>query len=168
MGSTDEETSASKETNKKEAYSSSQKHSTGESNSPSEEQATKQETKEELKDDDPEINPHPPTKMEEEMDKMFSTDDYPAVEEIISAATPKEGERFKTRDDAFYRYALYARKEGFAVKKFSSKRSGKNGEIYMHTFACNKEGCTNTDAEPSSHRRTNILLKTGDTSPTYR
>ncbi|XP_047072414.1 uncharacterized protein LOC124681564 [Lolium rigidum] len=98
--------------------------------------------------------------MEEEMDKMFSTDDYPAVEEIISAATPKEGERFKTRDDAFYRYALYARKEGFAVKKFSSKRSGKNGEIYMQTFACNKEGCTNTDAEPSSHRRTNILLKT--------
>ncbi|KAK1556105.1 hypothetical protein QYE76_071937, partial [Lolium multiflorum] len=90
MGSTDEETSASKETNQKEAYSSSQKHSTGQSNSSSEEQATKQETKEELKDDDPEINPDPPTKMEEEMDKMFNTDDYPAVEEIISAAIPKE------------------------------------------------------------------------------
>nr|XP_051229913.1 protein FAR1-RELATED SEQUENCE 8-like [Lolium perenne] len=161
MGSTDEETSASKETNQKEAYSSSQNHSTGESNSPSEEQASKQETKEELKDDDPEINPDPPTKMEEEMDNMFSTDDYPAVEEIMSAAIPKEGARFKTRDDAFYRYALYARKEGFAVKKFSSKRSGKNGEMYMQMFACNKEGCTNTDAEPSSHRRTNVLLKTG-------
>ena len=44
------------------------------------------------------------------MDKMFNTDDYPAVDEIISAAIPKEGARFKTRDDAFYRYALYARK----------------------------------------------------------
>ncbi|KAK1650293.1 hypothetical protein QYE76_068098 [Lolium multiflorum] len=161
MGSTDEETSASKETGQKEAYSSSQKHSTGQSNSSTEEQATKQETKEELNDDDPEINPDPPTKMEEEMDKMFNTDDYPAVEEIISAAIPKEGARFKTRDDAFYRYALYARKEGFAVKKFSSKRSGKNGEIYMQTFTCNKEGCTNTDAKTSSQRRTNILLKTG-------
>ncbi|KAM0921860.1 hypothetical protein ACQ4PT_006561 [Festuca glaucescens] len=160
MGSTDEETSASKVTNQKEACSSSQKHSTGESNSSSEEQATKHETKEELKDDDPEINPDPPTKMEEEMDKMFNTDDYPAVDEIISAAIPKEGARFKTRDDAFYRYALYARKEGFVVKKFSSKRSGKNGEIYMQTFTCNKEGCTNTDAKTSSQRRINTLVKT--------
>ncbi|KAM0920438.1 hypothetical protein ACQ4PT_007530 [Festuca glaucescens] len=111
MGSNDEETSVSKGIKQKEASSSSQKHRTGESNSSSDEQATKHETKEELKDDDPEINPDPPTKMEEEMDKMFNTDDYPAFDEIISAAVPKEGARFKTRDDAFYRYALYARKE---------------------------------------------------------
>ncbi|KAM0839317.1 hypothetical protein ACQ4PT_060393 [Festuca glaucescens] len=159
MGSNDKETSVSTGTKQKEACSSSQKHSTGESKSSSEEQAIKPKTKEELQDDDPEINPDPPTKMEEEMDKMFNSDDNPAVDEIISAAIPKEGARFKTRDDTFYRYALYARKIGFAMKKFSSKRSGKNGEIYMQKFTCNKEGCTNTDAKTSSQRRTNTLVK---------
>ncbi|KAM0865807.1 hypothetical protein ACQ4PT_043035 [Festuca glaucescens] len=159
MGSNDEETSVSTGIKQKEACSSSQKHITGESNSSSEEQAIKPKTKEELQDDDPEINPDPPTKMEEEMENMFNSDDYPAVDEIISAARPKEGARFKTRDDAFYRYALYARKIGFAVKKFSSKRSRKNGEIYMQKFTCNKEGCTNTDDKTSSQRRTNTLVK---------
>ncbi|KAM0891535.1 hypothetical protein ACQ4PT_026341 [Festuca glaucescens] len=159
MGSNDEETSVSTGIKQKEACSSSQKHSTGESNSSSEEQTIKPKTKEEQQDDDLEINPDPPTKMEEEMDKMFNSDDYLAVDEIISAAIPKEGARFKTRDDVFYRYALYARKTRFAVKKFSSKRSGKNGEIYMQTFTCNKQGCTNKEAKTSSQRRINTLVK---------
>ncbi|KAM0907337.1 hypothetical protein ACQ4PT_016191 [Festuca glaucescens] len=99
MGSNDEETSVSTGTKQKEACSSSQKQSTGESNSSSEEQTIKPETKEELQDDDPEINPDPPTKMEEKMDKMFNSDDYLAVDEIISAAVPKEevGDRLAVR-----------------------------------------------------------------------
>ena len=83
---------------------------------------SQQENDETLHDDDPTINPDPPTMMEEEMDKMFDANSYPAIDEIMNATIPKEGEIFKTREDAFYRYALYARKSGFAVKKISRDR----------------------------------------------
>ena len=117
------------------------------------------EVKEEIEDDDPVLNPEPPTKMEEEMDKMFDSNNYPALDEIIGAAIPKEGDCFKTRQDAFYSYALYARKTGFSVKKSSSKRSRRGGDIYMQTFECNKEGISNTQADPTRKRKTNTLVK---------
>ena len=91
-----------------------------------------------LHDDDPTINPEPPTMIEEEMEKMFDTNSYPVIDEIMNATIPKEGENFKSREDAFYRYALYARKSGFSVKKFSSKRSRKDNEVYYQHFADRK------------------------------
>ena len=120
-----------------------------------------QENTESIQDDDPTINPEPPTMMEEEMDMMFDADSYPAVEEIVNAPTPKEGDRFKTLEDAFYRYALYARKAGFSIKKFSSKRSRKDNEIYLQFFTCNKQGETKMDVKPAKTRRTTSLVKTG-------
>ena len=122
---------------------------------------SQQENDETLHDDDPTINPDPPTMMEEEMDKMFDANNYPAIDEIMNATIPKEGEIFKTREDAFYRYALYARKSGFAVKKISSKRSRKDNEVYYQHFACNKEGVTKMDVNPSKTRRATSLVKTG-------
>ena len=147
------ENSATKESSSPDEHTSKQ-HDTNKTESQQENDVT-------LHDDDPTINPEPPTMIEEERDKMFDTNNYPAIDEIMNATIPKEGENFKSREDAFYRYALYARKSGFSVKKFSGKRSRKDNEVYYQHFACNKEGVTKMDVNPSKTRRATSLVKTG-------
>lgn len=63
------------------------------------------------------------------MDSMFSDTDYPTLNEIISAVAPQEEMRFEIDDAAFYLFAVYARRMGFAIKKYTSYRSRKTGEV---------------------------------------
>ena len=59
------------------------------------------ESSEQMNDDDPMINLEPATIVEQEMDKLFDTNSYPSVDEIINTTIPKEGETFKSLKDAF-------------------------------------------------------------------
>ena len=69
------ENSAAKESSSPDEHTSKQ-HDTNKTESHQENDVT-------LHDDDPTINPEPPTMIEEEMDKMFDTNNYPAIDEIM-------------------------------------------------------------------------------------
>jgi hypothetical protein len=84
------------------------------------------------------LNPEPPTPEEIEMDKMFSKDNYPTITEISEATTPQTGMEFDSRDEAFYFFAVYARRCGFAIKRDSSYESKKTHTIQRQAFSCNR------------------------------
>nr|XP_051229150.1 protein FAR1-RELATED SEQUENCE 3-like [Lolium perenne] len=83
------------------------------------------------------LNPEEPTAEELEMDRMFANKKYPTMQEISEASTPTVGMEFDSKDDAFFFFALYARRVGFAIKKDTSYESRKTNEITRQTFSCN-------------------------------
>ena len=105
------------------------------------------------------IDPGEITAEEIEMDKMFKEDSYPAVDEIGDAKIPEEGMIFKTKEDAFKFFALYARKEGFAIKKHTSLNSKKSNEMIKQQFVCTKQGLTNENVNVVRERRTSTTIK---------
>ncbi|KAM0878391.1 hypothetical protein ACQ4PT_034910 [Festuca glaucescens] len=84
------------------------------------------------------LNPEEPTAEEMEMDKMFANKKYPTMQEISEASTPTVGMEFDSKEDAFFFFAVYARRVGFAIKKDSSYESKKTNEISRQAFACNR------------------------------
>lgn len=83
------------------------------------------------------------------MDNMFSDTNYPTLSEIVSAIAPQEGMHFETDDVAFYLFAVYARRMGFAIKKDTSYRSRKTGEVNKRLFVCNKQRHNAADDNPT-------------------
>ena len=77
------------------------------------------------------------------MDNMFK-DEYPDMNQIVDAGTPEEGMEFDSREEAFQFFALYARKLGFAVRKYTSLNSRKTNETIKQTFLCTKQGETHS------------------------
>jgi hypothetical protein len=51
------------------------------------------------------------------MDRMFANKKYPTMQEISEASTPTVGMEFDSKDDAFFFFAVYARRVGFAIKR---------------------------------------------------
>jgi hypothetical protein len=51
------------------------------------------------------------------MDKMFTNKNYPTMQEITEAGTPAIGMEFDSKEEAFFLFAVYARKLGFAMKR---------------------------------------------------
>jgi hypothetical protein len=51
------------------------------------------------------------------MDKMFTNENYPTMQEITEADTPAIGMEFDSKEEAFFFFAVYARKLGFAIKR---------------------------------------------------
>ncbi|KAK1631798.1 hypothetical protein QYE76_006113 [Lolium multiflorum] len=75
------------------------------------------------------LNPEEPTAEELEMDRMFANKKYPTMQEISEASTPTVGMEFDSKEDAFFFFAVYARRVGFAIKKDTSYESRKTNEI---------------------------------------
>lgn len=94
------------------------------------------------------------------MDNMFSDTNYPTLSEIVSAIAPQEGMHFETDDVAFYLFAVYARRMGFAIKKDTSYRSRKTGEVNKRLFVCNKQRHNTADDNPTKQRKTNFIQRT--------
>jgi hypothetical protein len=63
------------------------------------------------------LNPEEPTAEELEMDRMFANKKYPTMQEISEASTPTVGMEFDSKEDAFFFFAVYARRVGFAIKR---------------------------------------------------
>jgi hypothetical protein len=77
------------------------------------------------------LNPEPPTPEEIEMDKMFTNENYPTMQEITEADTPAIGMEFDSREEAFFFFAVYARKMGFSIKKKTVAMSLKRHTRYQ-------------------------------------
>lgn len=104
--------------------------------------------------------PDPVTNEEKEMDRMFEADNYPAIHEIIQARAPQDGMVFDSLEEAFRFFTVYERRVGFAVKKDSSYRSRKTGQVQRIEFTCNKHrGHINTDSA-TRQRRSNKIERT--------
>ncbi|XP_051216244.1 protein FAR1-RELATED SEQUENCE 5-like [Lolium perenne] len=106
------------------------------------------------------LNPEEPTAEELEMDRMFANKKYPTMQEISEASTPTVGMEFDSKDDAFFFFAAYARRVGFAIKKDTSYESRKTNEITRQTFACNR--CRDDTYVDSAlrQRRTSRIVQT--------
>ena len=104
--------------------------------------------------------PEPPTHDEVEMDNMFDEMNYPTIAEIESAREPEVGMCFKTREEAFHFFKLYARKSGFAIKKNTAYKSRITGNLDKQIFVCNKSGKGVLNEEPGRKKRSNVILKT--------
>ncbi|KAK1619313.1 hypothetical protein QYE76_024830 [Lolium multiflorum] len=106
------------------------------------------------------LNPEEPTAEELEMDRMFANKKYPTMQEISEASTPTVGMEFDSKDDAFFFFAVYARRVGFAIKKDTSYESRKTNEITRQTFACNR--CRDDTYVDSAlrQRRTSRIVQT--------
>ncbi|XP_071681870.1 protein FAR1-RELATED SEQUENCE 2-like [Lolium perenne] len=106
------------------------------------------------------LNPEEPTAEEIEMDKMFANKKYPTMQEISEASTPTVGMEFDSKEDAFFFFAVYARRVGFAIKKDGSYESKKMNEISRQTFACNR--CRDDTYIDSAlrQRRTSRIVQT--------
>lgn len=106
------------------------------------------------------LNPEEPTAEELEMDRMFANKKYPTMQEISEASTPTVGMEFDSKDDAFFFFAVYARRVGFAIKKDTSYESRKTNEITRQTFACNR--CREDTYVDSAlrQRRTSRIVQT--------
>ncbi|KAM0856161.1 hypothetical protein ACQ4PT_049302 [Festuca glaucescens] len=81
------------------------------------------------------LNPEEPTAEEIEMDKMFANKKYPTMQEISEASTPTVGMEFDSKEDAFFFFAVCARRVGFAIKKDSTYESKKTNAISRQSFA---------------------------------
>ncbi|XP_071685151.1 protein FAR1-RELATED SEQUENCE 5-like [Lolium perenne] len=94
------------------------------------------------------------------MDRMFANKKYPTMQEISEASTPTVGMEFDSKDDAFFFFALYARRVGFAIKKDTSYESRKTNEITRQTFSCNR--CRDDTYVDSAlrQRRTSRIVQT--------
>nr|XP_051196504.1 protein FAR1-RELATED SEQUENCE 5-like [Lolium perenne] len=94
------------------------------------------------------------------MDRMFANKKYPTMQEISEASTPTVGMEFDSKDDAFFFFAVYARRVGFAIKKDTSYESRKTNEITRQTFACNR--CRDDTYVDSAlrQRRTSRIVQT--------
>ncbi|KAK1693064.1 hypothetical protein QYE76_009761 [Lolium multiflorum] len=106
------------------------------------------------------LNPEEPTAEELEMDRMFANKKYPTMQEISEASTPTVGMEFDSKEDAFFFFAVYARRVGFAIKKDTSYESRKTNEITRQTFACNR--CRDDTYVDSAlrQRRTSRIVQT--------
>ncbi|KAM0843708.1 hypothetical protein ACQ4PT_057544 [Festuca glaucescens] len=80
----------------------------------------------------------PPSSEEKEMDRMFANDNYPTIQQITEAQAPELGMEFDSRGDAFFFFAVYARRMGFAIKKDSSYESKRTNTIMRQAFSCNR------------------------------
>jgi hypothetical protein len=104
--------------------------------------------------------PGEPTPEEKEMDNMFDEMNYPTVTEIYDAKESEVGMRFKTREEAYHFFKLYARKTGFAVKKDTAYTSRPTGVLYKQVFVCNKSRKSVVNDDPGRKRRSNIIPQT--------
>ena len=69
---------------------------------------------------------------------MFKGDTRPSIKELTEARTPEDGMHFKSRDEAFNFFCMYARKAGFAVRRSTSRKSGIDHELDKQVFECTK------------------------------
>ncbi|KAM0837675.1 hypothetical protein ACQ4PT_061498 [Festuca glaucescens] len=99
-----------------------------------------------------------PTEEESEMDNMFKGE-YPAVEQICEAGTPEEGMQFDSRESAFQYFALFARRIGFAIRKYTSLNSRRTNTMIKQVFVCTKQGHTHVSDKVVKERKTSSLIK---------
>ncbi|KAM0848012.1 hypothetical protein ACQ4PT_054645 [Festuca glaucescens] len=99
-----------------------------------------------------------PTEEDSEMDNMFKGE-YPAVEQICEAGTPEEGMQFDSRESAFQYFALFARRTGFAIRKYTSLNSRRMNTMKKQVFVCTKQGHTHVSDKVVKERKTSSLIK---------
>jgi hypothetical protein len=78
------------------------------------------------------------------MDSMFNESEYPSLTKIVSAPAPAEGMTFETDKAAYYFFAVYARRMGFAIKRDTSYKSKKTGEL-QKVLVCNRQRQNHAD-----------------------
>ncbi|CAM0909535.1 unnamed protein product [Alopecurus aequalis] len=115
-----------------------------------------------LNDEDIEdaLNLEPPTAEEKDMDKMFTDNKYPTIQEISEAHAPEVGMEFDSREEAFFLFAVYARRMGFAIRKDTSYESKVSNVINRQLFTCNKSRSEKIKDTSLQQRRTNRIDQT--------
>ncbi|KAK1261778.1 Protein FAR1-RELATED SEQUENCE 6 [Acorus gramineus] len=76
---------------------------------------------------------------EDDMDVNVEGGDVVVVNEK-GKLSPRVGVEFESHEDAYNFYKRYASQMGFRVRKYSRRRSQRNGEIIGHSFCCSLEG----------------------------
>ena len=95
------------------------------------------------------------------MDKMIPDNRYATLDEISTASTPQLGMEFDSRDVAFFFFAIYARRMGFAIRKDTSYESKVNNIINRQSFTCNRIRSEHKQQSALKQRRTNKIVQTG-------
>lgn len=106
------------------------------------------------------LEPEPPTAEEHDMDRMFGNGDYPSVREIMEAPAPEPGLEFDSRDQAFFFFASYARRVGFAVKRDTTYESRVSKQINKQSFSCNRSRANACNDSALRKRMTSRINRT--------
>ena len=95
------------------------------------------------------------------MDKMIPDNRYATLDEISTTSTPQLGMEFDSRDAAFFFFAIYARRMGFAIRKDTSYESKVSNIINKQSFTCNRSRSERKQQSALKQQRTNKIMQTG-------
>ncbi|CAL5056783.1 unnamed protein product [Urochloa decumbens] len=107
------------------------------------------------------LTAEPPTEEELLMDKMFDETNYATLDEIENATEPEIGMCFRSRDEAYNFFRVYARKMGFAIRKHSTFTSRVTLEVDKQVFVCNRQGKGVLNDDPGRKKKSNVVVRTG-------
>ncbi|XP_059639645.1 protein FAR1-RELATED SEQUENCE 5-like [Cornus florida] len=84
------------------------------------------------------------------------------IPQVTYERKPKEGQQFKSLDDAYDFYNKYAREAGFSVRIDKSKKHKETGETIWKQYVCYKEGETDETYRRTKKKEKQMVETIGD------